>query len=352
MRKNLRWVVLGLLLLFVGSTVFPLLTDTAGCAPSTPPANVVEQKPLPQIEIPKFSADSAYVWTEKIVSMSPRVTGSDGAKRVKTWIIAQFKRFGVETIEQNFTATVYTGAKLPATNIIARINPQATLRILLSAHWDSRPFADKDSDSTQQKRPILGADDSASSLAMLLELARQLQANPLSNVGVDIVFFDAEDYGNPTPPKTEEEERLQNLTWCLGSQHWAKNPHIPANSFRYGVNLDMAGAKGARFTKEQVSMRYASNVVEKVWRVARNLSYTSLFVDDSSKGPMIDDHLFVNEIARIPTIDIINHPADSYFGKYWHTHDDDMDVIDRETMRAVGQTVLSVLHYENVNGFQ
>ncbi|NJN34586.1 MAG: M28 family peptidase, partial [Saprospiraceae bacterium] len=146
---------------------------------------------MPQIEIPKFNADSTYSLTEKIVAMSPRVTGSEGAKKVKNWLIAQFKRFGVETIEQNFTATVYTGAKLPATNIIARINPQATLRILLSAHWDSRPFADKDSDSTQQNRPILGADDSASSVAMLLELARQLQATPLSNVGFDIVLFDA-----------------------------------------------------------------------------------------------------------------------------------------------------------------
>ena len=99
-------------------------------------------------------------------------------------------------------------------------------------------------------------------------------------------------------------------------------------------------------------MKFAAPVVEKVWRVAREkYGYVNLFVDTPSKGPMIDDHLFINDLAKIPTIDIINHPSDTYFAKYWHTHNDDMSVIDKETLRAVGQTVLAVLHFENTGAF-
>ena len=180
----------------------------------------------------------------------------------------------------------------------------------------------------------------------MLEIARQLQAHPLSNIGVDLILFDAEDYGDGSGKEGTD------FTWCLGAQYWAKNPHVGGYSAKYGVNLDMMGARNARFTKEQFSVKFASPVVEKVWRVAHSLGYTSLFVDDYSRGPMLDDHYMVNSIARIPTIDIINHPTDRYFGAYWHTHsDDDMNDIDRETLRAVGQTLLNVLHYENAGAF-
>ena len=310
-------------------------------------------KPLPDISVPQFNSDSAYAYTEKIVSFGPRVVGSDGANNVKKYVVGMFKRFGADLTEQSFTAKTYDGKSHKATNIIASYNTGAKNRVFLSAHWDTRPFADKDKDPAFKDKPILGADDSGSSMGMLLEMARQLQSTPLSNVGVDIIFFDAEDYGNPAIPKTEQEEAMQNYTWCLGSQYWSKNFHTSGYRAQYGINLDMAGARGARFTKEQVSMKYASSVVEKVWRVAREkYGYVNLFVDQPSKVPMIDDHLFVNEIARIPTIDIINHPADTYFAKYWHTHNDDMSVIDKETLRAVGQTVLTVLHFENTVSLQ
>ena len=352
-RNNLKWIMIALLALFALSSILPMVSDMGkGCQADQPAVNVIETKPLPDIPIPQFNSDSAYIFTEKIVSFGPRVVGTPGAAKVKKYVVSQFKQYGAEVIEQPFKANTYDGKTHAATNIIARYNLQATNRVVLSAHWDSRPFADKDTDPAFKDKPILGADDSGSSMGMLLEMARQLQHTPLSNLGIDIVFFDAEDYGNPAAVKTEEEERRQNLTWCLGSQYWAKNLPAPNYTAKYGINLDMAGAKGARFTKDPISMQYAAPVVEKVWRVAREkYGYVGLFVDEPSKGPMIDDHLFVNQIAKIPMIDIFNNPQDTFFGKYWHTHNDDMSVIDKETLRSVGQTVLAVLHFENVGAF-
>jgi glutaminyl-peptide cyclotransferase len=317
----------------------------------------VTEKPLPQIEIPSFSADSAYVFTEKIVGMSPRVVGTEGAKKVKTYLVQQFKKYGADVVEQPFSVKTFDGKTHAATNIIARCNLQATKRILLSAHWDSRPFADsrEENDPAQRNKPILGADDSGSAVAMLIEMARQLQAKPLSNIGVDIVLFDAEDYGDSTKPTrrlTEAEGEAQEKTWALGSQYWGATPHVAGYTAAYGINLDMAGAKDARFAKDLKSQRYASSVVEKVWRVARYHGFGSYFVEDSATFELLDDHIYVNELAKIPTIDIFNNSLETKsFGKYWHTHNDNMSIIDKSTLKAVGQTLLSLLHYEEVKAF-
>ncbi len=346
-RNNLKWIMLVLMSLFAISVILPLISDMGkGCKADTTTANVEETKPLPDIAIPQFNQDSAYVFTDKIVSFGPRVVGTEGAAKVKKYVISKFKEYGAEVIEQAFVAKTYDGKSHNATNITARYNPQATKRVVLSAHWDTRPFADRDTAAALKNKPILGADDSGSAMGMLLEMARQLQTTPLSNMGVDIVFFDAEDYGNPVEGADPEEK-----SWCLGSQHWASN--LPLNYVvNYGINLDMAGAKNARFTKETISMKYAPQVIEKVWRVGREkYGYVGYFVDAPSTGPLTDDHVPVNKIAKIPMIDLINHPEDTYFGKYWHTHNDNMNVIGKETLKAVGQTVLGVLHFENANAF-
>ena len=305
--------------------------------------SVNDEKPLPALVIPQFNADSAFRFTEKIVSFGPRVTGTPTAARVRVWTIDQLKKYGADVIEQPFKAKTFDGKTLDAVNIIARTNLSATSRIMLTAHWDSRPFADQD--TVRKKDPILGADDSGSAMGTLLEIVRQLQQAPLSKIGVDIVLYDAEDYGDGSGKEGTE------TTWCLGSQYWARNLHVAGYTAKYGVNLDMMGARNARFTKEQYSVKYAAGAVEKVWRVGRYLGYTQYFVDELSRGPMIDDHLVVNKVAKIPTIDLINHPTDTYFGRYWHTHNDNMSVIDRETLKAVGQTLLSLLHFENAGAF-
>ncbi|KRO61924.1 MAG: hypothetical protein ABR80_03050 [Cryomorphaceae bacterium BACL11 MAG-121015-bin20] len=177
---------------------------------------------------------------------------------------------------------------------------------------------------------------------MLLELARQFSIkNP--TIGVDIILFDAEDYGQPEDSKFP----IMQDSWCLGSQYWSKNPHKPNYYARYGILLDMVGAKNATFRKEEISSYYAPNILEKVWRKANQLGYGNHFVFENAKQ-IVDDHLYVNQITGIPTIDIIEYdPAtESNFNKHWHTHKDDMDNIDKNTLNAVGQTLLEVIYNE------
>ena len=224
-------------------------------------------------------------------------------------------------------------------NIIGRFNTSAQRRILLGAHWDSRPFTDSPISVGDKNQPVPGADDGASGVGVLLEIARQLQINPV-DFGVDIVFFDLEDYGDSNGGASE--------TWCLGSQYFSKNLIYQANEKpEYGILLDMVGASGARFAKEEISVQYAGNVVDKVWNLAQAMGYGNYFVNDRV-GAITDDHYFVNSIAQIPMIDIINRPVDTQTGfvAHWHTPEDTLDKIDRNTLRAVGQLILAIIYRE------
>jgi glutaminyl-peptide cyclotransferase len=292
------------------------------------------------IEVPRFDRDLAYEFVGTQVAFGPRVPNSAAHTACRDWMVARFREFGAEVIEQSFQVRAYDGTVLNATNIIARYNPEAASRILLSAHWDSRPMADSPLSTERQNEPILGADDGASGVGVLLEVARQLQLQPLGALGVDIVLFDVEDYGDPSG-------RAAN-SWALGSQHWSRNLHVPAGTFKYGILLDMVGSRGARFAREQYSVQFAPAVVDKVWKLAQGLGYGNYFVDQYS-NPITDDHYFVNTIARIPMIDIINQPVETKtgFGDYWHTHNDNMDIIDPRTLRAVGQVLLELLYRED-----
>ncbi len=287
------------------------------------------------VSIPAFDRDSALAYLRQQVDFGPRNLGSEGHDACRDWIISKLRQFGTDVTVQSFTADLYTGESFPATNIIASINPAQTRRIVLAAHWDTRHIAEKDPDTEKRKQAILGADDGASGVAVLLEIARTIQSNPL-NLGVDLVFFDAEDQGDNNGASD---------TWCLGSQYWSRNLS-QQNRAQYGILLDMVGSKGATFPKEGISVHYANNIVEKVWSLAQSMGYGHYFVNDQV-GQLVDDHLFVNQIAGLPMIDIINHTGQS-FGKYHHTHEDDMDIIDRNTLRAVGQVVIALLYKESV----
>ena len=159
----------------------------------------------------------------------------------------------------------------------------------------------------------------------------------------DIILFDAEDYGQPE----NSNYPLMQDSWCLGSQYWSKNPHKQNYFARYGILLDMVGAKDATFRHEQISFYYGSSILQKVWRKANRLGFGEYFVFENAKQIM-DDHYYVNTITGIPTIDIIEYDpsTESNFNKHWHTHKDDMDNIDKETLNAVGQTVLDVIYHE------
>lgn len=320
------------LLFFIGATGF-----FTGCKSDS--GSEIVETPVEKVPIPRFERDSAYAFIEKQVAFGPRALNTEAHQACADWMAEQLESYGFKVIRQNFKAKVYTGETYDATNIIGQYNPDRKKRVLLAAHWDSRHLADSPLSQERTDEPILGADDGGSGVGVLLEVARQLQANPIE-MGVDIIFFDAEDYG---------EEQNAN-SWGLGSQYWSRNVHVSGYDPKYGILLDMVGSKNARFAREQYSVRFAPQIVDKVWKLAQSMGYTNYFVD-ASAGGITDDHYFVNTIARIPMIDIINRPASSQtgFGEYWHTHDDDMDIIDKRTLRAVGQVVLAVV-YREANG--
>jgi glutaminyl-peptide cyclotransferase len=355
MAKSSNWkqyVVFGLIGLFILSLVGPQIMDVIsgmGSSSNHKPSTITPKKAAAML--PTFSADSTYIYTERQVKFGPRVPNSPAHDNCRKWIVSTFKRFGADVVEQKFDATAYDGKVMHGTNIIARYNPTVAKRVVLSCHWDSRHVADQDADKANHKKPILGADDGGSTVGTLLEIARQLQHQPIANMGVDIILFDLEDHGEPSDYKPGDDEDQDS--WCLGSQYWAAHPHAPNYSARFGINIDMAGAKNARFTREAVSMQVAPNIMNKVWKFAQDQGFANYF-DDELTGGLIDDHMYVNKILHtVPMIDIINRPADSQtgFGHYWHTQKDDMSNIDKSTLFAVGTTLLGAVYNEANDSF-
>ncbi len=294
------------------------------------------------VSIPVFNADSAYFFVKTQVDFGARVPNSEAHKQCAAYLANTLRSFGAEVVEQRAVLTAFNGYKLNAVNIIGSYNTESTNRVLLFAHWDSRPWADNDPNPANHKTPVMAANDGASGVGVLLEMARQFSLQK-PNVGVDIIFFDAEDYG-PSQNSTGASED----SWCLGSQYWAKNPHVKGYSARYGILLDMVGAPSATFYKEQFSMYYAADVVEKVWSAAASLGFSNYFRNEEMGG-ITDDHVYVNKLAGIPSIDIIqyrNEGQNSGFGHYWHTVNDTMENIDKNTLFAVGTTLMQVVYNE------
>ena len=318
-------------------------STTATTPKSKPRAN--------QRKVPKFEQDSAYAHIQKQVSFGPRVPNMEGHKACKAWLVSKLKSYKATVIEQDFTADAYYGVTYNGTNIIAQYNPDETERICLAAHWDTRYMGDQDDDPAMQKKPIDGADDGASGVGVLLEVARLLGENGI-DIGVDIILFDAEDNGSSSEEefKSTAEALALAETWCLGSQYWGKNPHTPNYTAKYGILLDMVGAKGARFPLEghSVSSPAGGAVVDKVWGLAKTMGFANYFVPKKG-GAITDDHYFVMKYRNFPMIDIINlsEKSTQSFGDHWHTHDDNVDVIDPRTLKAVGRVVTATVYREN-----
>ena len=294
------------------------------------------------ISIPAFSADSAYSFTKRQVDFGARVPNTKAHDNCAQYLLQELRRHGAEVVEQKANLTAFDGTILKSTNIIGSINPKATTRILLLSHWDSRPWADNDPKPENRKKPVMAANDGASGVGVLLEIVRVISKTQ-PTVGVDVVFVDSEDYGQPESVSGEGSED----SWCLGTQYWAKNPHVSGYTARYGILLDMVGAPGATFYREQSSDYYASSVVNTVWSQAKDLGSGQYFRDEKG-GAITDDHIYVNKILGIPTIDIIHfdpHTA-SGFGSYWHTIHDTMDNVDKSTLNAVGTTLMHVIYKE------
>ena len=292
---------------------------------------------------PRFSADSAMLYINEQCAFGPRVTGSDAAQRCGDYLVERFKALGAEVEEQTATVTIWDGSKLPARNIIARINPANPDRILLCAHWDCRPWADNDEDEANHHTPILAANDAASGVAVMLEICRLLQGNPVQ-VGIDLICFDAEDLGTP---QWAEDRLGSSDTWCLGSRFWAERAKADGYKARYGILLDMVGGRGATFSREGISRQMAQPIVNLVWQLAGQIGYRQFFPLNDG-GYITDDHVNVNEIAGIPCIDIIPYYREgpSSFGPTWHTIQDTPDNIDPNVLEAVGQTITQLIYNE------
>lgn len=293
----------------------------------------------------KFNADSAFAFVKAQCDFGPRVPNSAAIEDCGNYIEAKFKSYGLEVINQRTTVKGWDGTDLKCRNIIAAYKPEATERVIICTHYDSRPWADADPDESKHKEPVMAANDGASGVGVMLEVARQIaKLNP--KVGVDFICFDAEDYGVPDWAP-QEAKNVSSETWCLGSQYWAANLHKEGYTARYGILLDMVGGRGAQFHFEGFSMKYAQPVVTRLWDAARYADAADYF-PNSNGGYVTDDHIPMNETAHIPTIDIIPFctSGDSSFGPTWHTTNDTVENIDPEVLRAVGQTLIQFLSEE------
>jgi glutaminyl-peptide cyclotransferase len=272
---------------------------------------------------PAFDGASAFQLLERQVAFGPRVPGSPGHAAQLQWMREHLREHADTVIEQPFTHTTAAGQTLQLTNLFARFRPEAEQRILLLAHWDTRPFADQDPNPANRQLPVPGANDGASGVAVLLALAEIFRRQP-PPIGVDLLFTDGEDFG----PDTGD--------MFLGARHFAAN--LPAG-YRpmYGVLLDMVGDRNPRFPIEGYSHQYAPDVARRVWEVARQLGYADVF--PPVVGSQVqDDHVPLNQ-AGILTINIIDFEY-----PYWHTVEDVPINTSAETLRIVGEVVAEVVY--------
>ena len=308
-------------------------TDKTAQAPA-------ESQPLAKIAVPAFNADSAYYYIDKQVAFGPRIPGSAAQKNCAAFMQQQLAKLCDTVYEQKTTVKGGDGKMLPCINLIGVIHPKATRRILFLTHWDSRPWADMD--TKDKDKPILAADDAGSGVGVLLAVAQAIKTQQLSpDMGIDILFTDVEDYGK---------DIWGEDSYCLGTQYWAHHPHVANYKAIFGVLLDMVGAQNARFPLEGSSARLAGSVQQLVWDAASQAGFSSYFVY-SPGADITDDHIPVNRIANIPTIDVINlrQDAASPFAPHWHTHMDNMQIIDRNTLKAVGQSLLQLIYSQAAN---
>jgi len=271
---------------------------------------------------PKFDSQDAFSILQKQCDFGPRPVGTKAHDQTRDYLVSELQKYSDKVESQNFTQKV-GGKELALSNVIARFG-SGTPGILLCAHWDTRPTADQELEVAKRKIPIMGADDGASGVAVLLELARMFHEKPPA-IPVTIVLFDGEDYG----PSGDD--------MFLGSSYFAKNGHI--SDYKFGILLDMVGDKQLELPREGNSQDKALSVTDKVWAAGKSLGYGKVFSDNISYS-IGDDHIpLIN--AGLPCTDVID-----FNYAYWHTTQDTVDKCSPESLKIVGDTVAKVVYTE------
>ncbi len=326
---------------FLFAVISTFLFSCNNTAPKNGSATADTTAKKPGVEVPSFNKDSAYSYVVAQVSFGPRVPGSKAHEKCAAYISERMKSWCKDVVVQKCRMAAFNGKLLEGKNIIASYKPGLKNRIILCTHWESRPWADHDPDPKNRNKPVDAANDGASGVGILMEVARQFSMKE-PTIGVDLVLFDLEDYGPP-----QDQSNGADKWWGLGSQYWAQNPHVKGYSARYGILLDMVGAAGATFLLEGISQQNAGDIQQKVWDIANRIGYSSYFLYERG-GMVTDDHIFIMKYLNIPVIDLIHldKNTDSGFYPYWHTTHDNLESIDANTLKAVGQTLLTVSYGE------
>lgn len=312
-----------------------------GCGSSSSSSASQAEDTADTVQLAAFDGQRAYADVKRQVDFGPRVPGSAAHTRCADWIDSCMRAAGADTvIVQSATVSDNRGGRMPIRNIFARFNSGAPSKILLLAHYDTRPWADQDADPANHHTPIDGANDGASGVGVLTAMADYISHNPLpQGIGVDMLFTDGEDSGVSDGGEDTDD------TWCLGTQYFAQNlPYSPGHLPRAAVLLDMVGARNAVFPQEYFSMNRARPVAEKLWKTAARAGLSSRFVSQIG-GAVNDDHLPLLD-AGIPAVDIveIGHPETGSFHPAWHTLGDNMDIIDPATLSDVGTVLVDFIY--------
>ncbi len=297
-----------------------LLFLTFGCGPSGP----------------DFDEDHAFEYLVAQCDFGPRNPGSEGYYACLDFIINELDQSADDIILQDFRYREQRYRKrYDLQNIIARYNPDASFQTIISAHWDTRPWADQEDNRRDRNQPIIGANDGASGVAVLLELAKIMGETP-PPIGVNLVFFDGEDLGVPG----------ENETYCQGSRYFAKNLPIPRPD--EAINLDMIGDKQLHLPVEKYSLEYNPNLVRYLWGRADDMGLDAF--DITPQYAIYDDHVPLHEIAGIPAIDLIDFKYPNPYANFWHTMNDVPENCSAESLEQVGKLMVDYIYNrENQN---
>ncbi|QDS97518.1 succinyl-diaminopimelate desuccinylase [Adhaeretor mobilis] len=304
--------------------------------PSTPTKAIAAQrrptlkigKPLPKEQ--RFDGQAAYEHLLAICKLGSRTSDSPGMTAQQEMLTQHFTQLGAKVSLQELRAgrNPATGLPQPMANLIVQFHPEAQQRVLLCAHYDTRPLPDRDPDPWQRQNGVfLGANDGASGVALLMELGRRLPTQ--TTLGIDFVFFDGEEY--------IYDERIDE--YFYGSTYFAQQyrDHPPSYRYAFGVLVDMVADKKLGIAQEMHSSTWAATrpIVQEIWGVAKQLRVRE-FIHKVGRPPVLDDHVPLNKIAEIPVIDIIDFEYPNARNGYWHTTADVPENCSAESLGKVG----------------